>query len=83
MNLAAETGGRMASWSLACKNCNKTFAYSEIGDTLIDVFIPLRPEFPSKGVERECPHCNEKATYQQNELRYQSEPRSKGHTTGR
>jgi len=73
----------MASWSLACKNCNKQFAYSQIGDTLVDVFIHLRPEFPPQGVERECPHCKEKATYQHYELRYQSEPQSRGRAAGK
>ena len=68
----------MASWSLACKNCNKAFAYSEIGDTLSEFFIPLRPEFPPEGVERECPHCKDKAIYQRNELTYRSEPRNRG-----
>ena len=39
----------MASWGLDCKNCHKAFAYSKIGDTLQDVFIPSRPEFPPQG----------------------------------
>ena len=72
----------MASWSLACRNCNKQFTYSQIGDTLLDAFIPLRPEFPPEGVERECPNCKAKAIYQRNELRYQSEPQSRGRAAG-
>lgn len=68
----------MASWNLACKNCDKQFVYSQIGDTLVDVFIPLRPEFPPEGVARECPKCKAKATYQIDELRYSSEPQSRG-----
>jgi len=72
----------MASWGLDCRNCHKAFAYSKIGDTLLDVFIPSRPEFPPQGVERECPHCKQKAIYQLNELRYQSEPQSRGRAAG-
>ncbi len=72
----------MASWSLACRKCNKRFTYSQIGDTLVDVFIPLRPEFPPQGVESECPHCKAKAFYQQNDLRYQSEPQRRGRAVG-
>ncbi len=72
----------MASWSLACKNCNKAFAYSQIGDTIPEFFMPSRPEFPPEGVERECPNCKAKATYQSNELRYQSEPHGRGRAAG-
>lgn len=72
----------MASWSLACRNRNKRFAYSQIGDRLLDVLMPLRPEFPPDGVECECPHCKAKATYPINELRYQSEPQSRGRVAG-
>lgn len=73
----------MANWSLACKNCNKPFAYSQIADTLSEFFIPSRPEIPPEGVERECPNCNATATYRRNELRYQSEGQSRGRGAGR
>lgn len=72
----------MASWSLACKNCNKAFAYSQIGDTLSEFFIPSRPEIPPEGVERECPSCKAKAIYKRNELRYQSEDQSRRRGAG-
>lgn len=68
----------MANWTLACKKCDKAFAYSKIGDTLSDYFVPQRPEFPPEGVERECPSCEAKATYQRNELVYQSDAQSRG-----
>ena len=58
----------MASWDLCCRNCGKDFTYSQIGDTLLDFFIPSRPEMPPKGVERECLTCKAKATYQQTEI---------------
>ena len=73
----------MASWALCCKSCGKDFTYSQIGDTMLDYFfIPSRPEMPPKGVERECPNCKAKATYQQTELRYQSKPQGRGHASG-
>jgi hypothetical protein len=61
---------------LVCKNCHKAFAYSKIGNTLGDFFLPLRPEIPPEGVECECPNCKVQAIYQRNELRYQSEAKS-------
>jgi hypothetical protein len=72
----------MESWTLVCKNCHKAFAYSKIGNTLGDFFLPLRPEIPPEGVERECPNCKVHAIYQRNELRYQSEAKSRGHASG-
>jgi len=60
----------MASWVLSCKNCHKTFPHSEVGGTLANHFLPLKPKFPAGGLERECPHCNTKSVYQERELRY-------------
>jgi len=62
----------MASWALACKNCRKVFTYSRISDTLADYYLPTRPTFPPSGVERECPRCKSKFTYQRSELTFQS-----------
>ena len=62
----------MASWGLACKNCRKVFTYSQIPDTLADSYIPTRPAFPPSSVERECPNCKSKSTYQGSDLTFQS-----------
>jgi hypothetical protein len=67
----------MARWTLACKNCRAVFTYSRISDTLADYYIPTRPEFPPSGLERECPNCKTKSTYQRSELTFQSEPNSR------
>jgi hypothetical protein len=60
----------MANWGLKCKHCGVIFAHSRIGETLVDYFMPAKPEFPPEGLERECPNCKTKCTYWQNELRY-------------
>lgn len=63
----------MASWVLKCKNCRVVFTHSQISNTLADYYIPARPQFPPEGLERECPTCKVKSTYQQHELMYQSD----------
>jgi hypothetical protein len=60
----------MASWGLACKNCHAVFTHSQIPDTLADYYLPIRPEFPSDGPERECPNCKITSTYKRNELTF-------------
>jgi hypothetical protein len=63
----------MPSWGLTCKGCGDIFRYSEISEnTLVDYFLPAKPEFPARGVERECPSCKAKFTYQKSELMYQT-----------
>jgi transcription elongation factor Elf1 len=63
----------MASWTLNCKSCGKSFDHSKISDTLVNYFLAEKPEFPSGGSEFECPHCNTKAIYQRHELTFQSD----------
>ena len=65
----------MPRWVLTCNNCSKVFPHAEIGDTLENLFFPEKPKFPPGGLEQECPHCNTKAVYQQQELRYQGDAR--------
>jgi hypothetical protein len=60
----------MAIWVLICKRCGETFAYSEIGESLLDYFFPKKPEIPLEGVECECPTCKAKFIYQQYELMF-------------
>jgi hypothetical protein len=73
----------MASWALGCKNCGKDFTYSQIDDTLQDFFVPLRPQLPPEGEEREGPNCKARATYKRNELTYQSELQGRVRAAGR
>jgi hypothetical protein len=61
----------MAIWGLTCKGCGQVFRYSEISErTLIDYFLPAKPEIAPEGEERECPHCKAKFVYRRNELTY-------------
>jgi hypothetical protein len=53
-----------------CKRCGETFAYCEIGESLLDYFFPKKPEMPTEGVERQCPACKAKFIYQQFELMF-------------
>ena len=63
----------MASWALACKNCRAVFTHSQIADTLAEYYLPTRPAFPPEGLERECPSCGSKSTYQRRDLTFRSE----------
>lgn len=69
----------MASWVFVCKNCSSAFTHSEVGETLSDYFLPVRPEVPPEGVERQCPSCKFKSTYTRADLRYQSESKGRAH----
>jgi hypothetical protein len=63
----------MANWGLTCKGCGQVFRYSEISEmTLVDYFLPTKPEIAAEGVERECPNCRAKFVYQGNELTYEA-----------
>ncbi|HTX13940.1 MAG TPA: hypothetical protein VMD77_01510 [Candidatus Baltobacteraceae bacterium] len=63
----------MANWGLTCKGCGATFRYSEITEaTLEDYLMPAKPDIPLEGMERECPRCKAKFTYQKSELIYQT-----------
>jgi len=72
----------MASWDFACKKCDKAFTFSPIRESLTDYFMPLKPEMPPQGVERECPHCKTISSYQRPDLIYQSGEKSRGHGAG-
>jgi len=45
--------------------------HAEIGNTLVDYFLPKKPEVSTEGLEMECPECKTKYVYQQNELWYE------------
>lgn len=61
----------MADWVVSCKNCREVIVHSAIADTLSEYYLPLRPEIPPEGHERECPGCKVKSIYQRIDLRYQ------------
>jgi DNA-directed RNA polymerase subunit RPC12/RpoP len=66
-------GVEMASWVLNCSNCKSKFVESKIPDAgLANYFMPLKPEFPPKGRELQCPNCGQKATYKKQALIYQA-----------
>jgi hypothetical protein len=58
----------MASWGFKCKSCNQSFAFSSIGESLADLYLPRKPVLPQRGVEHECRNCKLKSTYQLNDL---------------
>jgi hypothetical protein len=60
----------MATWILTCKCCRRAFTYSEIPDTLADLFLAQKPQFPPDGLERACPFCDAKFVYQRSDLVY-------------
>jgi hypothetical protein len=69
----------MANWGLTCKGCGKSFPYSEISeDTLVDYYLPAKPELPHEGTERECPNCKAKFTYRKSELIYRTGEKASG-----
>ncbi len=58
----------MAIWVLLCKRCGETFAYCQIGESLLDYLFPKKPDMPPEGVECQCPTCKAKFVYLQYEL---------------
>ncbi len=60
----------MTSWVLSCKCCRRVFTYSQIPDTLADLFLAHKPPFPPDGLERVCPFCRAKFVYQRSDLVY-------------
>jgi hypothetical protein len=63
----------MASWVLNCKHCGRNFEYSRISDTFANYYLAEKPDFPARGLELECPHCDRRASYQRAELMFQSQ----------
>lgn len=60
----------MATWLLTCKCCRRAFTYSQIPDTLADLFLAQKPQFPPNSLERACPFCRAKFVYQRSDLAY-------------
>jgi hypothetical protein len=68
----------MASWALACKNCRAVFTHSEIPNTLVDFYLPMKPEFPPEGLRCECPNCKAESVYRASELTFQHDRNRRG-----
>jgi Trm112p-like protein len=51
----------MTAWVLTCRNCKGTFLYTTIGDRLLDLIDPRKPEMSAEGEELVCPNCGERA----------------------
>ncbi len=60
----------MANWVVTCKCCRRVFTYSEIPESLADLFLAQKPQFPPDGSERACPFCRAKFVYQRSDLAY-------------
>jgi hypothetical protein len=62
----------MPSWGFKCKDCNQSFPFSAISESLADFYLPRKPVLPQEGVEHECPNCKVKSTYWLSDLIYQN-----------
>jgi hypothetical protein len=64
----------MPEWVLICSKCHKSFSHSLIAPRdksyRFDPLWPEKPEFPKGGLELNCPHCGQTATYQRFELMF-------------
>lgn len=60
----------MARWVLECPSCNKEFTQSQIGTNLklADYYIVPKPDFPTDGLQLECPNCKKASLFQRHEL---------------
>jgi hypothetical protein len=45
----------MSRWVLFCKQCRESFPHTEIGASLADYFLPVKPQFLAGGQDLECP----------------------------
>ena len=66
----------MSQWMLTCSACGSEFAHSSVPDNrhLLPLELPHKPEFPAWGLDLDCPHCGESATYQRRDLIYRDSP---------
>ena len=62
----------MASWTLKCSYCNLPFQHSVIDATVMNFFLPAKPDFLPGGSQLRCPNCGETATYLRTDLIYRS-----------
>jgi DNA-directed RNA polymerase subunit RPC12/RpoP len=62
----------MSHWMLTCSTCSKEFTHSLIPEKHISAELDLihKPEFPTEGMELDCPYCGKPGTYQRHDLRY-------------
>jgi len=64
--------GPSPRWVIDCRHCLQSFSHTEIGKTLTDYMLPIKPEIRPGGEEIECPNCKTKSVYTRSELRYQA-----------
>jgi phage FluMu protein Com len=62
----------LAHWTFRCKNCNKSFQFAEIEDTLDNYYFPAKPDMPAEGLRQKCPHCAAEHSYQSMDLVYEA-----------
>ncbi len=69
---------QVAYWVLTCLECDSTFPHTDLS-TLSpslrdDPFLTGAPkrEFPSEGIELECPNCNKSSVYFRHQLFYRA-----------
>ena len=60
----------MPRWVLNCPQCLTDFTHSEFvkDSTLEDYYLPAKPEFPTGGLNAECPNCKKTSMFQQYQL---------------
>jgi len=66
----------MSQWMLTCPACGRESPHSSIPNDgrSSELELPHKPEFPPWGLDLDCPHCGESATYQRRDLIYRDSP---------
>jgi len=68
--LRGSRGFDMASWAVACTNCNSNIVHSQIAQkNLSELFFPPKPGV-SAGATVTCPKCGTVVSYVRTDLRY-------------
>jgi len=68
----------VAYWVLTCFDCNSVFPHTDLSkldySLRSDPFLRSapKPEFPSVGIELECPNCNKSSVYYRHQLFYRA-----------
>lgn len=64
----------MPRWVLNCHDCTQEFTHSSISakappdDAFLWTGFEAKPDFPSDGLNVECPHCKKTSLYQRYQL---------------
>lgn len=68
----------MAAWLLDCPECGREFVLAEAVAKAAAAASaetsehPVKPSFPSSGLQLECPNCNKSSVFWSFHLRYQA-----------